>query len=210
MKIKKGCALFHANDPLHFLYTVSAGTFKTCLSDNEGRERVTNFFMPSDMIGLDAISTERHTCSAFALEDSVVFPISYYRWILLPGDFPTIKQSLTQLLSREIIHDHEMLLMLCSLNADGRLANFLVSLSSRFVKRGYSANKFVLSMSRRDIGSYLGLRLETICRSINSLRTLNIVKFTGRSVEIVDMLALKAVEQGCEKRNKRWSIGHCF
>ena len=182
IRIKKGAALFNANAPLDTLYAVRCGSFKTSLNNAEGLGVVINFWMPGDVLGLDAIATEFHVCDAIALEDSEVCPIPYRR---------------LQSLARERV------LMLCNLTAEERLASFLVGLSKRFVSRGYSAHGFMLRMSREDMASYLGLRLETICRSVARLRALGIVDLHGRLVEILDMPALMALEQGCGDAQRR-------
>ncbi|AGA73289.1 Crp/Fnr family transcriptional regulator [Pseudomonas plecoglossicida] len=196
MRIRKGAALFNANDPLTTLYAVRCGSFKTSLNSAEGQGVVINFWMPGDVLGLDAIATEHHVCDAIALEDSEVCPVPYRRLQALARDFPVLQQSLNRLMSREIVREHERVLMLCNLTAEQRLASFLVGLSQRFVSRGYSAHGFMLRMSREDMASYLGLRLETVCRSVARMRALGIVSMRGRLVEILDLPALIALEQG--------------
>lgn len=203
IRIKKGAALFNASAPLDTLYAVRCGSFKTSLNNAEGLGVVINFWMPGDVLGLDAIATEFHVCDAIALEDSEVCPIPYRRLQSLARDFPVLQQSLNRLMSREIVREHERVLMLCNLTAEERLASFLVGLSKRFVSRGYSAHGFMLRMSREDMASYLGLRLETICRSVARLRALGIVDLHGRLVEILDMPALMALEQGCGDAQRR-------
>jgi len=196
IRVSKGAALFNANVPLSNLYAVHSGSFKTNLNNAEGQGVIINFWMPGDVLGLDAIATELHVCDAIALEDSEVCPVPYHRLQALARELPTLQQSLNRLMSREIIREHERVLMLCNLSAEQRLASFLLSLSRRFVSRGYSSHGFRLRMSREDMASYLGLRLETICRSVAHLRGLGIVNLHGRLVEILDMPALIALERG--------------
>ncbi|WP_349987592.1 helix-turn-helix domain-containing protein [Pseudomonas alloputida] len=198
IRIRKGTALFNANSPLDTLYVVRCGSFKTSLNSAEGLGVVINFWMPGDVLGLDAIATGSHVCDAIALEDSDVCPIPYRRLQSQACEFPVLQQNLNRLMSREIVRQHERVLMLCNLSADERLASFLLGLSRRFVSRGYSAHGFMLRMSREDMASYLGLRMETICRSVARLRTLGIIDLHGRLVEILDMPALMALEQGCD------------
>ncbi|WP_194790042.1 helix-turn-helix domain-containing protein [Pseudomonas sp. UFMG81] len=203
MRVRKGAALINANDPLTTLYAVRCGSFKTRLNNVEGQGVVINFCMPGDVLGLDAIATERHVCDAIALEDSEVCPVPYHRLQALARDFPVLQQSLNRLMSREIVREHERVLMLCNLTAEQRLASFLAGLSRRYVSRGYSAHGFMLRMSREDMASYLGLRLETVCRSLARLRTLGIVSLHGRLVEILDMPALMALEQGSDELKRK-------
>ncbi|WP_241522446.1 cyclic nucleotide-binding domain-containing protein, partial [Pseudomonas plecoglossicida] len=124
MRIRKGAALFNANDPLTTLYAVRCGSFKTSLNSAEGQGVVINFWMPGDVLGLDAIATEHHVCDAIALEDSEVCPVPYRRLQALARDFPVLQQSLNRLMSREIVREHERVLMLCNLTAEQRLASF--------------------------------------------------------------------------------------
>jgi len=202
IKVKKGSALYHAGDPLRSLYAVHSGFFKTTANSEDGREQLTGFHMPGELLGIDAISNDRHMCNAVALEDSEVCPIHFSQLEKLSQELPSIQHNLNKLLSSEIVRDHEMLLMLGNFNADERMAAFLLNLSKRMATRGYSPKAFVLRMTRDDIGSYLGLRLETVCRSIARLRELNLVRISGRAVEILDFSALQVLISGCSRAHQ--------
>lgn len=202
IKVKKNAPLYHAGDPLYALYAVHSGFFKTTVNSEDGREQLTGFQMPGEILGIDAISNDRHVCNAVALEDSEVCPIHFSQLEKLSQELPSIQHNLNKLLSREIVRDHEMLLMMGNLNADERLAAFFLNLSQRMATRGYSPKAFVLRMTRDDIGSYLGLRLETVCRSIARLREMNIVRISGRAVEILDFPALQALISGCSSAHQ--------
>gem|GEM_PF-25638 len=197
LKIKKGEALYHAGDPLRSLYAVRYGFFKTTISSQDGRDQLTGFQMSGEMLGCDAISNNRHVCDAIALEDSEVCPIRFTQLERLSRELPSLQHNLNRVLSREIVRDHEMLLLMGNLNAEERMAAFLLNLSNRMANRGYSPTAFVLRMTREDIGSYLGLRLETICRAIANLRDHSIVRISGRAVEILDLKRLQALIHGC-------------
>jgi CRP/FNR family transcriptional regulator len=157
--------------------------------------------MPGEMLGLDGISTERHTCNAFALEDSEVCPIHFAHLEQLARELPSLQHNLNKILSREIVRDHEMLMLLGSMNSEERLAAFLLNLSHRLNARGYSSRHFVLKMRREEIGAYLGLRLETICRGIAHLRDQGLVIVAGRDVEIQNMQGLEQLVAGCNRQN---------
>jgi CRP/FNR family transcriptional regulator len=202
IRIKKGAALFHAGDPLRSLYAVRLGFFKTTICSEDGREQLTGFQMGGELLGIDAISNNVHVCDAIALEDSEVCPIQFNQLERLSRELPSLQYNLNRILSREIVRDHEMLLLMGNLNAEERLAAFLLNLSNRMAARGYSPTAFVLRMTREDIGSYLGLRLETICRAIGYLRDNAIVRISGRAVEILDVKQLQRLIHGCS-RNAR-------
>ncbi|SEE66008.1 fumarate/nitrate reduction transcriptional regulator Fnr [Pseudomonas migulae] len=199
VKVKKGAALYRTDDPLRSLYAVRIGSFKTSVLSIDGREQVTGFQMPGEMLGLDAISSDLHTCNAFALEDSEVCPIHYAHLEKLSRELPSLQHNLNKILSREIVRDHDMLMLLGNMNSDERLAAFLLNLSQRLSMRGYSSKNFVLKMRREEIGSYLGLRLETVCRGIAHLRDQELVEITGRDVRIRNMEGLKQLISGCHR-----------
>lgn len=202
LKIKKGAALFHAGDPLRSLYAVRFGCFKTTISSEDGREQLTGFQMPGELLGINAISNDHHVCDAVTLEDSEVCPIHFTQLEHLSRELPLLQHNLSRILSREVVRDHAMLLLMGNLNAEERLAAFLLDLSNRMQSRGYSPSAFVLRMTREDIGSYLGLRLETVCRAIAHLRENDIVRISGRAVEIVSLARLKALVSGCNQDKK--------
>lgn len=199
LKVKKGAALYRAGDPLRSLYAVRIGSFKTSVVSVDGREQVTGFQIPGEMLGLDAISTDLHACNAVALEDSEVCPIHFSHLEKLARELPSLQHNLNKILSREIVRDHDMLMMLGNMNSDERLAAFLMNMSQRLNTRGYSSSNFVLKMRREEIGSYLGLRLETICRGIAHLRDQGLVEITGRDVNIMDLDGLKQLIVGCHR-----------
>ncbi|WLI13877.1 MULTISPECIES: helix-turn-helix domain-containing protein [Pseudomonas] len=199
VKVKKDAALYRACDPLRFLYAVRIGFFKTDVLSLDGREQVTGFQMPGDMLGLDAVNSGLYTCNAFALEDSEVCAIHFDHLEKLAQELPSLQHNLNKIFSREIVRDHDMLMLLGNMNSDERLAAFLLNLSQRLNMRGYSSKEFVLKMRREEIGSYLGLRLETICRGIAHLRDHALVEVSGREVKILDMDRLKHLVAGCHR-----------
>jgi len=198
VRVGKGAELYHAGGTSTYLYFVRSGSFKTVLVSEEGYSVVTAFTMSSEPIGLEAITGERRMCSAVALEDSEVYMISYQRLERLAREVPTLRLNLSKMLSREITRGQAMLFMLWNYNAVERLAIFMLGLSRRFALRGYSAHRFLLRMSREDIASSIGVRAETICRAIATLRVLRLMTFEGRSVEIIDLALLEAY---CQRGN---------
>lgn len=192
VRIAKGTDLYQAGGSSQYLYIVRVGSFKTILVSEQGHSLVTGFAMSGEPIGLEAITGERHVCTASALEDSEVNLISYQRLERLAGDIPQLRASLNRMLGGEIIRSQNMLITLGHCNAEERLAIFVLGLSRRFALRGYSAHCFHLRMSREDIASSIGVRSETICRAIARLRDLRLMTFEGRSVEIMDLPLLEA------------------
>ena len=198
-RFKRGEYLFRSGEGFRSLYAVRTGYFKTCVSSQDGREQVTGFHMSGELMGLDGISSNTHGCDAIALEDSEVCPIHFAHLENLARNLPSLQHNLSRLLSREIVRDHTLLMLMGNMNSDERLAAFLLNLSQRLSSRGYSAKEFVLKMRREEIGSYLGLRLETICRGIAHLRDQELVEISGRDVRIQNMDGLKQLVAGCHR-----------
>ena len=196
IKIKKGAALFHVGDPMQYLYAIRHGFFKTTVCTEDGREQLISFPMSGDLLGLDSISDGHYACDGIALEDSEVCPIHFSQLERLVREMPALQHNLNRILSQEVVRDHEMLMWMGNLNAEERLGALLLNLSTRMQSRGYSPHAFVLRMTREDIGAYLGLRLETVCRAIASLRSSGIVLISGRAVEIISLERLKTLATG--------------
>lgn len=192
-RVRQGEALFRSGMAFHSLYFVRSGMFKTILIDTEGREQVTGFHMTGEVLGLDGIEQETCQCHALALEDSEVFEIPYQRLEAQCRKDPSIQRMFHRLMSREIQRDCLMMLLLGSMRAEERIAAFLVNLSQRMRARGYSATRFVLRMSRREIGSYLGLTLETVSRVFSRFQREGLIRAELKSVELRDVARLHAL-----------------
>jgi CRP/FNR family transcriptional regulator len=190
-KLKKGDALFHNGAQFTSLFAVKLGSLKTTVLSDDGREQVAGYHMPGDLLGLDGMGEDRHGCEAVALEDTEVCVLPFVRIEELARRIPALQHNLHRFLSREIERDHKVMLLLGSMRAEERLAAFLLNLSERYKARGYSSTEFVLRMTREEIGSYLGLKLETVSRLFSKFQEEGLVMVAGRSVKIIDMPVLK-------------------
>lgn len=188
---QRGDYLYRAGSPFQSLYAIRTGFFKTQVLHEDGREQVTGFYMMGEIIGMDAISTDHHTCDAIALEDSEVCEMPFNHLEQLSRDIPALQRHLHRIMSREIVRDHGIMLLLGSMKAEERLAAFLLNLSQRFASRGYSPNGFHLRMTREEIGSYLGLKLETVSRTFSKFQKDGLISVQNKSIEIRNIAALK-------------------
>jgi CRP/FNR family transcriptional regulator len=191
--VRRGEALFHAGEAFAALYAVRTGFFKTVISAADGREQVTGFQMAGELIGLDGISTDHHSCDAVALEDSQVCMIPYGQLESLSREFTLLQHQFHKIMSREIVRDHGVMLLLGSMRAEERLAAFLLNLTQRLQARGFSASALVLRMTREEIGSYLGLKLETVSRTFSKFQDDAILEVKQRDIRILDQNALQRV-----------------
>lgn len=189
--VHRGETLFRAGDSFQSLYAVRAGFFKTCVSSEDGRDQVTGFQMAGELLGLDGIGTDRHTCDAVALEDSVVCVIPYHELEHVSQEVQDLQRVFHKIMSREIVRDHGVMLLLGSMRAEERLAAFLMNLTQRLHIRGYSQTALILRMTREEIGSYLGLKLETVSRTFSKFQDEGILEVKQRDIRILDHDALR-------------------
>jgi CRP/FNR family transcriptional regulator len=188
---RRGEYLFRYGEQFRALYAIHTGFFKTQVLHEDGREQVTGFQMPGEIIGMDAICSDVHTCDAVALEDGEICEIPFDRLQDLSRELPSLQRHLHKIMSREIVRDQGIMMLLGSMRAEERLATFLLNLSQRFSARGYSPNAFHLRMTRQEIGSYLGLKLETVSRTLSHFQEHGLLSVKVREVEIKDMLRLR-------------------
>jgi len=187
-RLKRDESLYRTGQAFNALYGVFSGFFKSCVVLEDGRDQITGFHMAGEVIGLDGISTARHAANIVALEDSEVCVIPYDHL-----KDPALQRQLHKVMSRALVRDQGVMLLLGSMRAEQRLAVFLLNLSQRLAARGYSANEFHLRMSRIDIGSYLGLALETVSRLFSRFDAERLIEVDQRHVRILDAAALRAV-----------------
>ena len=185
-RVRKGDLLFRAGGTFVALYAIRVGSLKTSILAEDGREQVAGYQMAGELIGLDGIATACHTCSAVALEDSEVCPVPFDRLEQMAQTNPVIRNSVRQLLAAEVRRAHGHMLLLGSMRAEERVASFLLNLAERYRRRGYSGSEFVLRMKREEIGSYLGLKLETVSRVFSRLQADGLIQAQGRDVKLLD------------------------
>jgi CRP/FNR family transcriptional regulator, anaerobic regulatory protein len=189
--VKRGAALFHNGEPFTSLYAVRTGFFKTSLTTEDGRDQVTGFQMAGEIIGLDGIVNEHHTCDAIALEDAEVCVMPFDRIEEISREVGALQKHVHRIMSREIVREHGVMLLLGSMRAEERLAAFLLNLVQRLQARGFSRSELILRMTREEIGSYLGMKLETVSRTFSRFAEEGIIEVRQRHIHILDDQALK-------------------
>ena len=192
-KIKRGDSLFSNGDRFDALYAIRTGFFKTRVTTEDGRDQVTGFQMAGEIIGLDGIVGDRHSCDAVALEDAEVCEMPYERIEELSREVPALQTHVHKIMSREIVREHGVMLLLGSMRAEERLAAFLLNLVQRLHARGFSRTELVLRMTREEIGSFLGLKLETVSRTFSKFAEDGLIEVKHRHVRILDLEALRTM-----------------
>ena len=199
-KVARGDNLFRNGDKFNALYAIRTGFFKTRISAEDGRDQVTGFQMAGEIIGLDGIVSDQHTCDAVALEDAEVCVMPFDRIEELSREITSLQRHVHKIMSREIVRENGVMLLLGSMRAEERLAAFLLNLVQRLHARGFSQSELVLRMTREEIGSYLGLKLETVSRTFSKFVEEGIVEVKQRHVRILNPEGLKLIvnSQTCQ------------
>jgi CRP/FNR family transcriptional regulator len=199
-KIVRGDTLYRNGEKFSALYAIRTGFFKTSVAAEDGRDQVTGFQMAGEVIGLDGIVSDHHTCDAVALEDAEVCVMNFDLLEDLSREITALQRHIHKVMSREIVRENGVMLLLGSMRADERLAAFLLNLVQRLHARGFSQSELVLRMTREEIGSYLGLKLETISRTFSKFVEEGIVEVKQRHVRIMNPDALKLIvnTQSCQ------------
>lgn len=185
-RIKAGQALYRQGDAFEFFFAIRGGTLKSNLTMADGREQVSGFHIAGELLGLDGVGHGSHGTTATALEDSEVCAIPYAHVAQMTSAGGGSEPLISRLMSREIVREHSLLMLLGSMNAQERLAAFLLNLATRLKARGYSASEFHLRMSRAEIGSHLGLKLETVSRTFSAFQKQGLIAVDKRHIRIVD------------------------
>jgi len=199
--LKKGEHLFHQGEEFSTVYAIRVGTVKTYTITNEGEEQITGFYFPGELVGMSGFDNNEYPVSAKILETTTVCEIPFERLDELSGQLPELRRQLLRTMSKEIREEQQMMLLLSKKNAEERVATFLVKLSMRFKARGYSETSFRLSMSRNEIGNYLGLAVETVSRIFTRFQKSELLQVEGKEVHIEDLDKLYELSGECPAKD---------
>lgn len=194
--LKKGDFLFRQGDPFKSVYAIRSGALKTFTLSQSGESHINGFYLPGEFVGLSGMNIDGYPVSALAQTTTSICEIPYTRLDELFARLPQLRRQFMHIMSREIREDQHMMFLLSQKTSDERLATFLVNLSARFEARGYSPLRFRLSMSRREIGNYLGLAMETVSRVFTRFQQLGLLHTEGQDVLILDRTSLCAWSKG--------------
>jgi CRP/FNR family transcriptional regulator len=217
VQFKTGQRIHTIGQPFDTLYIVHSGFLKTVLIDEFGNEQVLSFPMKGDLFGVDGIHTRRYASEAVALSNCDLILVPFKKFTALGRAHIELEHAMYSVMSRELVREQAMVSMLGALSAEARVARFLVSLSERFAEMGYSNKMFNLRMTRHEIGSYLGLTLETVSRTLSAFNEIGLITVDQRSIGIKDVDALRTlrrlppsssrVKQVASKKAKKLVLG---
>ncbi len=190
---KKGDHLYRQADDFKSVYAVRSGSFKSYVLSDNGQGRVTSFYLPGEIIGMDGIASKKYSNSTIALEHSSICEIPFSQLEKLSHQLPSLQHHFFAIMGNEIAKDQQIHTLLSSYTAEERTASFLLGLSSRFARVSLSPIRFLLPMTRSDIGEYLGLTVETVSRIFTGLQKKKLIQVNNREIELLDIDALRAV-----------------
>lgn len=189
--ISRGEYLYRSGEPFRSVFCVKAGSIKTYATTDKGEEQVTGFHLPGEMVGLEGIAMGINTTDAVALETSSVCEIPYERLQEISADVPYLLQQIILLTSQEVMHGQTLTMLISKKSAEERLAALLLSLSDRFAHRGFSPTDFHLSMSRHDIGNFLGMAVETVSRVFTRFDNEGLISVRRKHIQLCDLPRLR-------------------
>jgi len=192
-KVRANEAVYRIGDPLRNLYVPRGGACKSIHLSRDGRQQITGFRLSGEFLGMDAIASGRHETEAVALDGMVVCVLPYRAIEMLADHVYAVRHGVARLLSAEVVREAGLLMLVGNSSAEERVAAFLIDLSERYTARGYSGASLTLSMSREEIGSYLGMKLETVSRMFARLRQRGLIRLQGKDVHIIDLEGLRAL-----------------
>jgi len=182
--------LYSQGQQFNQLFAVRAGAIKTTVILDSGIEQVTGFYLPGEIIGLESIGSKNYVNNAYAIETTSICAIPFQDLNALGRIIPSLQDHILGLMSNEIRQGHQVMVAMGKLSAQARVAMFLLSISARYKRRRLSSDHFHMPMSKSDIGNYLGLTLETVCRIFTQFQNKSMIEINGKDIRIIDRSGL--------------------
>lgn len=198
-KLEPNTMIYQPGDDFSGFYAVRSGGVKTYLTKKTGEQQILGFHLPGEIFGLDGMEFDSHRCYASTLDNTSYCMLPFNKLDELCSILPDLRHQVYKLVGHELNCDHSHQLLLGQQTAHERLATFLLSISSRFKRRGFSPNSFMLPMSRHDIACFLGIAVETVSRLFKSFQEQEVVKINRKQVDILDMDKLNKMVTNCEE-----------
>ena len=209
VQFRTGQRIHTIGQPFDALYIVHSGFLKTVLIDETGNEQVTSFPMKGDLFGVDGIHAKRYASEAVALSSCDVVVVPFTRLVALGRTHIELEHAMYRVISRELLREHGRVSMLGALSAEARVARFLVLQSERFAEMGFSSKLFNLRMTRHEIGSHLGLTLETVSRTLSAFKEIGLITVDQRSIGICDVESLRTLRRLPPSTTRKRQVAKC-
>lgn len=184
--MKRGDHLFRSGHKMDCIFVAREGAFKSIVYNEDGDSQVTGFHLPGEILGLDGLGTDFHMCDTVALTVADVCEIPLHDLEHVASQVPSLQHQLLKIMGQSINRDQKHVEILAKKNAHERVAIFLHQLAERYKLLGRSEQRFMIPMSREDIGSYLGLVIETVSRTLSKMQDEGLIAVNGREVQILN------------------------
>lgn len=193
-RVRAGQSVYAMGQPFNGLYVVRSGALKSVVTHDDGSENVTAFRMKGDLLGTDGVCKKQYWCDAVALTDCEVVRLPSEEFFAPGRSCDDVERMLYWAISRELAREQSSYAVSHAAKSEARVARFLLQQSESFAEIGCSPRRFTLTMTRRDIGSYLSVTLETVSRALSVLHHRNIIEIANRNVTLLSSAALRAYE----------------
>lgn len=190
--LQRGEYIFREEDTFKGVLAIKSGTAKLVTDDHHGNEHILNILLPGELLGFDGLCNDKYHYSAVALETLSFCELPAQNMEEIFQNVPTLTRELFRH-SGEKMNMDKALIVLSKRPAEERLAHFLISLSDRLKKRGFSEFEFTLSLTRQEIGNHLGLALETISRLLKKFQQEELISVNSKQIKLQDIPRLRAV-----------------
>ena len=188
--LQQGEYIYRQGDDFKGIIAIKSGTAKLVSCDSQGNEHIINVLLPGELVGFDGLNENKHTCSAVALEITSFCELPAEKFDGLCQKVPGIARELFRH-SSETINETQNLIISSKKSAEEKLALFLINLSDRLKKRGFSSSQFSIPLTRQEMGNHLGLTLETVSRMLQQLQNSGLIKVQRKNIEIINLDALR-------------------
>lgn len=189
--LRKGDYLFKSGSSFSSLYAIKAGAIKVYTTNSSGAEHIYGFFLPGDVLGVEALSTGTHNCSAVAIDTCSVCEIPYNQLGSLSLQIPALNQQVYCLMSKATNDSRLHSEILSKKSAEQKVAAFIEAIATKFHTRGYLYSEFSFGALHRDVAKYLGLTPETLSRVLSKFAREEVVEWRGKEIRIFNEQALE-------------------
>lgn len=178
MKLPKHRSLYIAGDEADRLFEVESGAVMLYRILDDGRRQVVEIVFPGGICGLSAGALYESCCET--LMPSVVR--SFKKSDLDRSD--ALRTKIVGKLQAQIAHIHDHTVSLGRKTAEERICTLILRLRDLEAAKPHSDGSIALPMTRTEIADYLGLTLETVCRTLSDLNRRKLVEVGAKKNEL--------------------------
>ncbi|MBT8445710.1 MAG: helix-turn-helix domain-containing protein [Gammaproteobacteria bacterium] len=181
-----GEAIAYQGDAAETLISVRTGAVKHVNTDAGGRQQITGFSMPGDIIGFSSLPEGQRRDDLLAIESTSVCVLPYSTCVTQGAGSENMVNALVMGAEAESANVRLRCSLLAEPDADTRLLRFFHWLGRKQAARGLSPRHIRLPMARQDIAAFLCLAVETVSRVFRRLDERGVIRADQREIELLD------------------------